>query len=423
MHHVVIGAGPAGVTACETLRQLDPGTRITLVGDEREPPYSRMAIPYFLTEKIGEQGTHLKSTADFYGRNGINVLQVRVDRIEPGANRLRMDDGSTLDYDRLLIATGSSPILPSVPGIESDGVLACWTLSDARRIYRRARPGRKVVLLGAGFIGCIVLEALAKRWVDLTVVEPMDRMVPRMMSQTAGGLLKRWCEHKGVKVLTGTEAVAVQPRKKVPQTGILGPMGVDLDNGTTLKADLIIRATGVRPNVDLLAGSGIAVDQGILVNEYLMTSNENVFAAGDACQGLDTSTGEFRVQAIQPTAVDHGRIAAYNMTSDRRISHSGSLNMNVLDTLGLISSSFGLWQGVDGGESSELLDADRFRYLNLQFREDHLVGATSLGLTENVGVIRGLVESGKGLGAWKDRLLRDPTRLMEAYLGSVQGYA
>ncbi len=254
---------------------------------------------------------------------------------------------------------------------------------------------------------------------DLTVVEPMDRMVPRMMNQTAGGLLKRWCEHKGVEVLTGTKAVAVQPGRQ-GETGA-GLSSVDLDDGRSLPADLIIRATGVRPNVDFLAGSGVDIDQGVLVSECLMTSAEDVFAAGDVCQGLDVSTRQFHVQAIQPTAVEHGRVAAHNMTSDCRIPHSGNLNMNVLDTLGLISSSFGLWQGVDGGDGVELLDADRFRYLNLQFRDDRLIGATSLGLTENLGVIRGLIQGERGLGVWKDRLMRDPTRIMEAYLAAVQG--
>lgn len=421
MHHVVVGAGPAGVTACETLRRLDAKARITLIGGEPEPPYSRMAIPYYLTDKIGELGTHLKSDASFYEQQRIEVMRTLVDRVDARAHRLHLSEGATLDYDRLLIATGSRPLLPPVPGIESDGVLPCWTLADARGIRARAKPGSKVVLLGAGFIGCIVLEALAERGVDLTVVEPMDRMVPRMMNQTAGGLLKHWCEQKGVRVRTGAGAAAVQPGKKTSGPDRAGPLTVDLQGGRSLEADLVIRATGVLPNVDFLLGSGIDVDQGVLVSEYLMTSADDVFAAGDVCQGLDVSTRELHVQAIQPTAVEHGRIAAHNMTTDCRIHHAGNLNMNVLDTLGLISCSFGLWQGVDGGDSVELLDADRFRYLNLQFREDCLVGATSLGLTENVGVVRGLIQSEKGLGSWKDKLMRDPTRLMDAYLGAVQG--
>jgi NAD(P)H-nitrite reductase large subunit len=414
MHHVVIGAGPAGVTACEHLRKLDPGAEITLIGDEPEPPYSRMAIPYLLTDKIREEGTHLRRDPDHYERRRIEVRRLRVTAVDTDEQRLALGDGTHMDYDRLLVATGSGPALVPIPGIVSEGVLPCWTLADARGIIARARPGSRVVLLGAGFIGCIVLEALAKRGVELTVVEPMDRMVPRMMNQTAGGLLKRWCEGKGVQVLTGNKAAAIQPGT---------PLGVELDDGRTLAADLVIRATGVRPHVDFLQGSGIDLDQGVLVSDCLQTSADNVFAAGDVCQGRDLSTGTFRVQAIQPTAVEHGRVAAHNMISDCRISHSGNLNMNVLDTLGLISSSFGLWEGVEGGETAELLDDERFRYLNLQFDEDRLVGASSLGLTDHVGVLRGLIQGHRALGVWKDRLLRDPTRVMEAYLGAVQGAA
>ena len=414
MHHVVIGAGPAGVTACDTLRRLDPGAQITLIGDEPEPPYSRMAIPYYLIDKIGEDGTYLRRKADHYERERIEVRRARVSAVSPSEHRLALADGTTVDYDRMLIASGSSPVLPPIPGIESEGVMPCWTLADGRGIAQRAQPGSRVVLLGAGFIGCIILEALAARGVDLTVVEPMDRMVPRMMNQSAGGLIKRWCETKGVRVLTGLKATSIEPGP---------PLDVILDDGQTLPADLVIRATGVRPNVDFLEGSDVEVDQGVLVSECLQTSADDVFAAGDVCQGRDLSTGTFRVQAIQPTAVEHGRVAAHNMVSDCLLPHSGNLNMNVLDTLGLISSSFGLWEGAKGGDSVELLDEHRFRYINIQFKDDRVVGATSLGLTDHVGVIRGLIQGNVRLGAWKERLMRDPTRLMEAYLSAAQAAA
>jgi NAD(P)H-nitrite reductase large subunit len=414
MHHVVIGAGPAGVTACDTLRRLDPGAQITLIGDEPEPPYSRMAIPYYLIDKIGEDGTYLRRKADHYERERIEVRRARVSTVSSSEHRLALADGTTVDYDRLLIASGSSPVLPPIPGIGSEGVMPCWTLADGREIAQRAQPGSRVVLLGAGFIGCIILEALAARGVNLTVVEPMDRMVPRMMNQSAGGLIKRWCETKGVRVLTGLKATSIEPGP---------PLGVTLDDGRTLTADLVIRATGVRPNVDFLEGSDVEVDQGVLVSECLQTSADDVFAAGDVCQGRDLSTGTFRVQAIQPTAVEHGRVAAHNMVSDCLLPHSGNLNMNVLDTLGLISSSFGLWEGAKGGESVELLDEHRFRYLNIQFKDDRVVGATSLGLTDHVGVIRGLIQGNVRLGAWKERLMRDPTRIMEAYLSAAQAAA
>ncbi len=151
MHHVIIGAGPAGVTACDTLRKLDPGAEITLIGDEPEPPYSRMAIPYLLVDKIGEEGTYLRRDADHYERRRIEVSRVRVRSVDSAGQRLNLSDGAVLDYDRLLIATGSSPMMPPIPGIESEGVLPCWTLEDAREIARPRQPGKPGGTARGGF--------------------------------------------------------------------------------------------------------------------------------------------------------------------------------------------------------------------------------------------------------------------------------
>jgi NADPH-dependent 2,4-dienoyl-CoA reductase/sulfur reductase-like enzyme len=413
MEHVIIGAGPAGVVAAETLHKLDPASSVTIVGDEPEPPYSRMALPYYLIERIDESGTYLRKDAGHFRDLGIGLKQGRVESVSPGERRLRLADGSTLSYDRLLVATGSRPATPPVPGIDLPAVHACWTLEDGRNIARLAKPGAKVILMGAGFIGCIILEALAKRKVELTVVEMADRMVPRMMSNTAGTMIKKWCELKRVNVFTSTKITSIEKGSRGHA------LKVRLDNGKDLAADLVIQAAGVRPNVEFLQGSGIEVEHGILVDNHLETSVPDIFAAGDVAEGRDFSTGEYSVQAIQPTAVEHGRLAALNMAG-RNVAYPGSVNMNVLDTMGLISSSFGLWMGVDGGDAIELHEPEAFRYLNLQFDGDVLVGAHSLGLTQHVGVLRGLIQTRLPLKDWKGRLAKDPTRIMEAYLGSTQ---
>lgn len=413
MRHVIIGAGPAGVVAAETLRKLDPDCQITLVGDEPEPPYSRMAIPYYLVDHIDEQGTYLRKTRDHFEKRAIEQVQDRVTRVQTDRQSVSLASGAELSYDKLLIATGSNPITPPIPGIASQGVHACWTLEDARNIIRLASPGARVVLIGAGFIGSIILEALARRGTELTVVEVENRMVPRMMNDVSGNLIRKWCEGKGLQILTSTRVEAIEPG-----TGDQG-LSVKLDNGRSLDAGLVISATGVRANIGFLEGSGIRVDAGVQVNNQLQTSDADVYAAGDVAQGLDFSTGEYSVQAIQPTAVEHGRIAASNMAGHVQL-HRGTINMNVLDTMGLISSSFGSWMGVAGGDSAELHDAERFRYLNLQFQDDRLVGASSLGLTDHIGVIRGLIQTRTPLKDWKRKLLKDPTRLMEAYLANTQ---
>lgn len=415
MHHIVVGAGPAGVAACRTLRDLEPSAKITLLGNEPEPPYSRMAIPYLLVENIDESGTYLHKAADYYLERKIDVIREAVTSVSTANKKVSLANGQSLEYDRLLLATGATPIQAPIPGIDLPCISNCWTLADARTIIEHAKPDTSVVLVGAGFIGCIILEALVKRGVHLTVIEREDRMVPRMMDATAGRLLRSWCENKAVTVHTNTSVSGIE------QTG--KSLSVSLDNGNMLEAGLVITAMGVKPNHGFLQGSEIDMDQGVLVDNYLETNKTGVFAAGDVAQGRDYSTGRFVVQAIQPTAVEHGRIAANNMVKAKSVVHPGSLNMNVLDTLGLISTSFGQWMGLEGGDSAVLLDEERYLYLNLQFNDDYLIGASSFGYTQHIGIIKGLISSRTPLGKWKQRLMEDPTRLMETYLGAVQGLA
>ena len=407
MQYLIIGAGPAGVNAAETLRSLDPDAGIRILGDEPGPPYSRMAIPYLLMGDIDERGTQLRERDDHFAEQGIEITQARVSKLDPSAHRVLLEDGGVEEYDRLLIATGSSSWRPPLPGVDGGHVSTCWTLADARAIQARVSNGSRVALIGAGFIGSIILEALAMRGVQLAVIEQDERMVPRMMGPNAAGLLKRWCESKGVTVHTGVRVDSIEPN------------GVVLGDGTHIGADLVITATGVRPNIDFLGGSGIEVEQGILIDRHFRTNVTGIYAAGDVAQGLDFCTGGFSVHAIQPTAADHGHLAASNM-SGHEAAYEGSMNMNVLDTLGLLSCSFGSWQGVEGGEHAELYSPHDYRYLSLQFEEDRLVGANAVGLSQHVGVLRGLIQRSTPLGVWKQRLQRDPTRLMEAYLATTQ---
>ena len=412
MQHIIIGAGPAGVVAAETLRKTDPGAKIAIIGDEPEPPYSRMAIPYYLIDNIDEAGSYLRDPAQHYKNQNIELIQQRVDKVDNQHKQITLADGSQRSYDRLLIATGSRPVSPPIPGLDLPQVSSCWTLKDARAIIDRAQPDANVVLIGAGFIGCIILEALVKRGVKLSVVEMGNRMVPRMLNEKAGGLLKQWCENKGIDVHTScsVESISESANDQVE---------VSLSDGSRLSAALVISATGVTPNTEMLEGTDIDIDQGIKVNRRMQTSDENIYAAGDVAQGIDFSTGNFEVQAIQPTAADHGRIAALNMAG-RGDEHHGTLNMNVLDTLGLISCSFGLWMGSEKGEQTELFNPDEYQYINLQFEGDHLIGASTVGKTQHIGVLRGLIESKIDLGEWKQRLMKDPTLVMEAYIGSTQ---
>jgi NAD(P)H-nitrite reductase large subunit len=366
--------------------------------------------------KVGESGTYLRKSTSHFADLKIKLVQGSVTKVDTAKKTVTLANGEAIAFETLLIATGSHPVHPPIPGIDSPGVHTCWTMKDARAIMALATKGARVLQLGAGFIGCIIMEALAARGVTLSVVEMGDRMVPRMMGPTAGSMIRDWVEAKGVQVFTGTRVESVQAG---------APLQVHLSNGKTVAADLVISAAGVRPAIGFLKDSGITCLLGVLTDEHLQTSVPGIYAAGDCAEAFDKVSGKAVVSAIQPNAAEQARVAALNMVAFSRgktlsAELKGVTQINVLDTLGLISTSFGDWQGVAGGEHVELTDKAERRHLSLQFKDDVLIGCNSVGWTEHVGVMRGLVEGQVKLGAWKDALLKDPTQLMAAYLASAQ---
>ncbi len=380
MKYVIIGAGPAGVRAAETLRHEDPRSEITLVSGEPGEPYARMAIPYILTGRIDENGAHQRTSAGHFEGLRIRYLNRKAIRTHAGPNggKVDLDDGSSLDYDRMLVATGSSPTPPPIPGTELDGCIACWTLEDAR-------------VMESG----VHLSVLAGR---------QGQILRSMMTPVGSAMIQRWLEIKGVNVITKGRSERIEA----------GPRLV-MDN-QTLDADLIILATGVHPNVSFLEGTGAEIDEGVVINDRMETTVPCVYAAGDVAQGRDFSTGEWVVHALQPTATEHGRVAALNM-SGKNVPYQGSLGMNVLDTVGLISHTFGLWKGREGGDTVENVDAEHFHYTRLCFDGDVLIGAITIGNTRHVGAMRGLIQTRRHLGAWKDKLMKNPQLVMDAFVG------
>jgi NADPH-dependent 2,4-dienoyl-CoA reductase/sulfur reductase-like enzyme len=417
MHHVIIGGGPAGVIAAETIRKLAPYDNISIISDEAVPAYSRMAIPYLLMGNVKEDGTYLRKDPSHLEKLHINWVKDGVKHVNTAIKTIALTSNVEITFDTLLIATGSHPIKPPIPGIDSAGVHTCWTMEDARHIMALANQGSRVLQLGAGFIGCIIMEALAARGVKLSVVEMGDRMVPRMMGPTAGGMIRDWVQAKGVEVFTATKVESIEAGT---------PLKVKLSNGKTIEADLVISAAGVRPAIGFLKDSGVTCLLGVLTDAHLQTNVPGIFAAGDCAEAFDKVTGKTIVSAIQPNAAEQARVAGMNMVASSRgkamqADLKGVTQINVLDTLGLISTSFGDWQGQPGGEHVELTDLKKGKHLSLQFKDDVMVGCNSVGWTDHVGVMRGLVEGKIKLGAWKDQLKADPTKLMQAYIASAQG--
>jgi NAD(P)H-nitrite reductase large subunit len=419
MHHVIIGGGPAATNAIETIREFDGGrSAITLVSDE--PAHSRMALPYWLAGSIPETHTHTGDAAYFTRLNVATRFGARVAAIDPQGRTVTLSDGSALAFDTLLIATGSSPLRPAIPGADLPGVEPLWSLADTDRVLKYAaslRPaGRapRVVLVGAGFIGCIVLNAMHKRSWQVTVVEREGRVLPRMLDAAGADHVLRWLATRGIPVHCGATVQRISERAD-------GAKAVELSDGQSLVADIVILATGIRPNLDALSGSGIAVGEAILVNERMQTNFPHVYAGGDVAQGPVLFGGEKAVHPIQPTAVDHGRVAGANMAG-RDVRYPGSLSMNVADVCGLQGASFGLWSDA-AAEATTIDNPAGFVYRKLLWTDDRISGAIfagragDVGMLTDVGMVKGMMQTQTRLGPWKTYLRLHPFDIRRAYVG------
>ncbi|MCS6924399.1 MAG: FAD-dependent oxidoreductase [Candidatus Binatia bacterium] len=419
--HVIIGGGPAGIAALETIRVLaGQAASITLISDE--PAYARMALPYYLARDIAE-GQVLIGDQAYFARQGVEArLGVRVQQVDTQARTLTLSDGGMVSFDTLLIATGASPQRPPIPGIDQEGVYTFWTLDDARTVIAKGHGTPEAVLIGAGFIGFIVLNAMAKLGWKLSVVELEDHVLPRMLDAQGAKAVEGWLRARGVVLQTGCHV------REIARSGS-GKLSLALSTGATLTADLVIVATGIRPNVEFLRGSGITIDEGVVVDDRMQTSIPGIYAAGDVAAGPDLLSGapgggplRTAIHAIQPTAVDHGRIAGANMAG-REVRYPGSLLMNVLDVLKLHCASFGRWQEA-GREVTVVYNPTRPLYRKYVWEDDRLVGALFVGPSEDVtllndvGMAKGLIQTKQSLGAWAKYVRAHPTDLRRAYVGS-----
>ncbi len=413
-HHLILGGGPAAINAIETIRDFDGGaSKVTLVSDE--PAYSRMVLPYYLANQIPLKQVFTADAA-YYDRLKVDrLIGRRATRVDPQAKQVTLADGTTLGFDDLLIATGASATLPPIPGTDLPGVQPMWTLAHTNAVLQaagnKARP--EVVLIGAGFIGFIVLNAMYKRGWKLHVVELADQVLPRMLDRDSARLVEAWLGGRGVLLHLGATAQSI-----TDEGG--GVKKVTFRNGKAVFADLVVIATGIKANLDFLQGAGIQIDQGVLVNDRMQTNYPFIYAAGDVAQGPDLLGMRPMVHAIQPTAIDHGRVAGANMAG-AEVRYPGSLLMNILDACGLQCASFGRW--ADGAaEAMTMWNSERPVYRKLLWTGDQITGAifvgqaNDVGMLNDVGMVKGIIQTRTALGPWKEFLRENPFDIRRPYV-------
>jgi NAD(P)H-nitrite reductase large subunit len=411
--HVIVGGGTSGVNAILTIREHDRGaSEITLVSAER--PYSRMVLPYYLGRSIAESHVFTLTPPRLAQLQVKTHLGRRAAKLDAGGNRLTLDDGTVLDYDDLLIATGSSPLRAPVPGADLPGVHSFWTLEQARGVVSQIREGSHVVMVGAGFIAFTILNAILGLKARLTVVEIAPQILPRMLDRQGAEIVERWLACHGVAIRTGATLAGIEEEA--------GKKRLRFREGEDLAADVVIMATGIRTNLEWLKESGVRVNRGVLVDDHLRSSAPNVFAAGDVAESRDLVTGLPALHAIEPTAMEHGRVAGANMAGEN-IAYRGSLLMNIVELCHLDIASFGAWDDPTA-DAFAALQSERWAYRKLLWRGNRLTGALILGkvddiwTTNDVGMLKGLVQSGADLGKWKEHLRRNPFDVKPAFIAS-----
>ncbi len=404
-HYAILGSSAAGLTAIGAIRQRDKAGPITVISKEPDATYSRVALPYILSKEKTRRQITLQGPGYFKANNVQLVAGVGAQRLDPASKTVHLEDGRTVGYDRLLIATGSSSRVPPVNGIEQADVCYHWTLADTRKLERSALGGasaKSCLVIGAGFISLLTVSALIKTAaLRYTVVEVAGQVMPQLLDRPAGRALERRMRDKGIELILGDSVTSIERRT--------GGYGVTLNSGATHEAGMIVCGAGVVPNVGFLADSGLDISRGILVTKRQETSIPGIYAAGDCAEGVDFLTGERVVHAIWPTAIDQGRVAGANMAgpSGEGPTYPGSLSWNVTELFGLTSASVGEFRDRPGLEPIVFHNPGANIYRKLLLQDGCIVGAVVIGRAEHVqdlGVVQAMIRRRTDVTRWKHLL-------------------
>jgi NAD(P)H-nitrite reductase large subunit len=403
MRYVIIGNSATGIGAAESIRAVDKAAKISLIGDEPHHVYSRPLISHFIAGQIGLDEMRYRP-ADFYKRLRIEPrLGVRAESIDVDRRTVVLADGKLAHYDKLLIATGSIQKFPPIKGREHLGVFDFWTRAHAEQICERisacdVQLSSTAVVVGAGLVGIQAAYGLRGSGLHVVLVELLPSILSRVLDGPAAEMTQSILEDGGVRVLIGRSVAEI-----VGSDGE-GVRGVVLDNGQKIDCGLVIKATGVAPNLALVKPSPVATNMGIIVNEFFETNITNVYAAGDVAETYDVTRGKMFVNANWPNAHAQGRIAGLNMAG-RASAYAGSIGMTSMPLFGKSIVSQGIVEP-DQGDDVRIRESRLNRlYQKLVFRKDQLIGAVMVGDSTAVGFINYLIQSGQPIHLIKDDLL------------------
>ena len=423
--YLIIGSGPAGILAAEAIRTKDPEGLLTMVSADRTPAHSPVMLTYWMAGNLGRERLLFRDPSwaekrKVHVRRGSKVVSLDTTR-----RKITLIDGHEIPYDRLLIATGASPISLPLPGKEGRGVCSLRHLHDAEAILQGETDPREVVIIGGGFLGLKLACHLKERGLKVMVLEKEPRLAVRMFDQRVSRRVEETLREGGIGVETGVEVIEILNSKG-------SVAGVRLKDGRTFPCQRVIESVGVRPNIGLLADSGIHVKGGVVVNERMETNLFGVYAAGDVTVTIDSITSEWVNNATWPAATAQGKVAGWNMAGGER-AYIHNFNLNAINLFGLQVMAAGHSSPPRPIDSNDrtlpalkiITDEKKEFYKKLVFRDGRLIGFILAGEVSGAGFLMSLMKRGDQLSPnQRDRLISSKARSYDLlpHLGFDHGF-
>ena len=382
MRYIIIGGSAAGISAVEAIRSIDQTSPIELFSSEGTPFYSRVLLSYYIAGAITKEELHFRPL-EFFADNKVKAhLGQSVDKVLPKSKSIRMEDGREYPFDRLLVASGSSPKIMEVPGKDKKGVVVMRNIDHAQEIVNRVEEIKTACVLGGGLIGLRTGYALSVRGVRVKVIVKSNHVLSQMLDQESAEMIQGTMRAHGIDIRTGRDAVEIAGKESVE--------GIILDDGERINCQLVVIGKGVQPNVDFLSSTPIKINEGIVADETMMTSVPDIYVAGDVAETYDLTTGRTSVNAIWPCAFEQGRVAGLNMAGEKT-KYEGSFRMNSLDFYGLPVISMGITR-VNGKGFQQFQKRTENTYRKLVLKDGRIVGAILVGQIQKAGILSTLLK-------------------------------
>lgn len=406
--YLIIGNSAAGLSAAASIRKNDKNGTISIISSEEYTNYSKPLITYYLAGKVSLEKVYFKSESFYKDNNFKLILGSKVDFLDEKKMLAGLSDGNQISYKKLLISSGGKPIIPKIRVVEGQnklvgqrlltgedysdikGVFTLTTLEDAIKLkkYIDENNLKSATILGGGLIGLKTAEAMLELGLQITIIELSDRILAASFDKNASEIIENKIEENSGSIFTNTTVDEI-----IVTGGKLA--SVILRNGKKLDTNLLIIAVGVKPNVEFIQNQSIKLNNGIVVDDYLKTSMDNIYAAGDVTVSHDRLSNEQKNIAIWPLAIRQGGIAGMNMSGEK-VKYQGGFFMNSVEILGIPSISIGLNnldKASEGVKVFSQFNPERYIYRKVTIKDDKVVGIILVGSIERAGIYSGLISN------------------------------